>query len=116
MRKLELIQSDKWPYRYTITNATGSNLASVGSLNVDIILAVLNSKDTLEEANTRPANVMLSKYLKLFTAAPEMLELLKIIRTSMILDYENFDNTDGRWVYDHIKDINALVSNIDGNE
>lgn len=116
MKKLELIQSDKWPYSYTITDAVVSNSASVGSLNVNIMLVVLHSKDTLDEANARPENIVLSKYLKLFTAAPEMLELLKSTNTAMSLDYDNFDDTDGRLVYDHIKDINALVSKIDGDE
>lgn len=116
MKKLELIQNDKWPYSYTITDAVISNGESVGSLKIEVMLARLHSNDTLEEANARPENIVLSKYLKLFTAAPEMLELLKSTNTAMSLDYDNFDDTDGRLVYDHIKDINALVSKIDGDE
>lgn len=91
MKKLKLIQNDKWPYSYTITDATADSGVSVGSINVNIMLAVLHSNDTLGEANARPENIMLSKYLKLFAASPEMLGLLdesvKVADTDAVNDW-----------------------------
>lgn len=108
MNKLKLIQSDKWPYSYTITDATDCNGVSVGIINVNIMLAVLHSKDTLKEANARPENIMLSKYLKLFAASPEMLVLLE--ESVKIADADADDV--GYWFQRHqnfMRNINGSV-------
>lgn len=75
MSKLELKQQNTWPYAVTLINADET-------LNIYVQLAEFGSKDSLVEANARPANTVLFEYLKLFIAAPEMYELIQALSTA----------------------------------
>ena len=123
---LQLTQSREWPYSYTITNADTSNSASVGSFNVNIILAVLNSSDTLDEANARPNNILLYKYLKLLAEAPKMLDLLTKLADGYecppVMPGDNvYDSHDALlWETDHysclVDEAAALLTEMKGGE
>lgn len=85
MSKLKLTQRNAWPYGFVLANTERT-------LHICIDLAEISSRDTLATANARPANLALAAYLKLFTAAPEMYELLANLAAvcdSWDDDYEN---------------------------
>ena len=85
MSKLNMVQSDKWPYAVTLVNTDKT-------FSISTQLAEFGSKDSIIEANARPANIVLFEYLKLLAAAPEMYELLANLAAvcdSWDDDYEN---------------------------
>lgn len=107
MSKLELKQQNTWPYAVTLINADET-------LNIYVQLAEFGSKDSLVEANARPANTVLFEYLKLFIAAPEMFELI----SDLSLAYD--DRQSGHELASRLYDLRCvalrLLDKIEGGE